>query len=288
MSLPGNIDFSTMVENVERYATYLRHRRYSANTIRTYTEVVKQFLIRYRGGISEVSNQDLIRYNDWLNRKGYSASYQNQVASGLKLFFSCVHSRRMDIQKIERPRREKKLPNVLSKEEVSRLIRRTENIKHRVMLSVVYGCGLRHGELLNLRPFDIASDRGVMVVRQGKGRRDRIVPISDRMIGMLRDYYKAFRPRTWLFEGQTPGERYSSRSLQQVFKQSLSRAGIRKPATLHWLRHSFATHLLESGTDLRYIQELLGHKSSRTTEIYTHVSNSSISRIRSPFDSLGI
>ena len=156
------------------------------------------------------------------------------------------------------------------------------------MLSLVYGCGLRRSELLHLKPGDILSDRGVMVIRQGKGRKDRIVPITEGIIQMLRTYYRSYRPKVWLFEGQIAGERYSERSIQMVLKRSLKRAGIKKPVTLHWLRHSYATHLLESGTDLRFIQELLGHKSSKTTEIYTHVSNSSIRRIKSPLDSLDI
>jgi integrase/recombinase XerD len=126
------------------------------------------------------------------------------------------------------------------------------------------------------------------MIRQAKGRRDRIVPLSENTIAMLRKYYMAYRPKCWLFEGQVSGEQYTGRSLQMVLKKALRNAGIKKPVTLHWLRHSYATHLLEAGTDLRYIQELLGHKSSKTTEIYTHVSNRSIQSIKSPLDTLNI
>lgn len=287
MNHSGN-DFYDTVKDLEKFKRYLIHRRYSENTVRNYLEVVKQFLLRYGRPSTEVTNSDIQVYNTWLYRKSYSLSYQNQVASGLKLFFRTVHQKKIDIEKIERPRRQNKLPSILSKEEVSRIIRCTENLKHRTMLSLVYGCGLRRSELLNIKPADIQSNRGILLVRQGKGRKDRIVPISEGIINMLRRYYLAYMPKEWLFEGQTAGERYSERSIQLVIKQSIKRAGINKPVTLHWLRHSYATHLLEAGTDLRYIQELLGHKSTKTTEIYTHVSNLSISRIKSPLDSLDI
>lgn len=160
------------------------------------------------------------------------------------------------------------------------------NIKHRAMLALIYSCGLRRGELLNLKPTDIDSKRGIVTIRQGKGKKDRIAPLSEKILAMLREYYAACKPKTWLFEGQKPGTPYDERSLASVLKQALAKTSIKKPVTLHWLRHSYATHLHESGTDIRYIQELLGHKSTKTTEIYTHVSTSSIQKIISPFDSL--
>ena len=124
------------------------------------------------------------------------------------------------------------------------------------------------------------------MILNAKGKKDRVIPISDKVITMLRDYYKAYRPKVWLFEGQESGEQYSEKSIQSVLKQAIEKAKISKPVTLHWLRHSYATHLLEAGTDLRYIQELLGHKSSKTTEIYTHVTEKSLQKIKSPFDDL--
>jgi integrase/recombinase XerD len=192
----------------------------------------------------------------------------------------------MDLNNIQRPRREKRLPNVLSKQEVKAILEAPTNLKHRAMLSLIYACGLRRSELLNLTLKDVLSDRNLLFIRQSKGKKDRVVPISDKIIEMLRTYYKAHKPKTWLFEGQNTGEQYSERSLQLVLKQALKKAGNKKPVSLHWLRHSYATHLLESGTDLRYIQELLGHSSSKTTEIYTHVTTKSLQQIRSPFDDL--
>lgn len=192
----------------------------------------------------------------------------------------------IDVELIQRPRSEKKLPNVLSKQEVKLILESLQNTKHKAMLSLLYACGLRRSELLNIKLQDILSDRKLLHIKQSKGKKDRIVPLSDKLLDMLRDYYKTYKPKVWLFEGQQEGETYSERSLELVFKNALKQSGIKKPATLHWLRHSYATHLLENGTDLRYIQELLGHKSSKTTEIYTHVSTQSIQQIKSPFDDL--
>lgn len=154
------------------------------------------------------------------------------------------------------------------------------------MLSIIYACGLRCGELLRLKPEHIDSKRNILIIKQSKGNKDRIEPLSDKSITLLRSYYKTFKPKVFLFEGEKEGSPYNARSLQNVLKQSVTKAGIKKPVTLHWLRHSYATHLLENGTDLRYIQEILGHSSSKTTEIYTHVSTKNIQNITSPFDLL--
>ncbi len=178
------------------------------------------------------------------------------------------------------------MPNVLSKEEVKAILEAHGNIKHKAMLSMIYSCGLRRSELLNLKFSDIDSKRNIVLLKNAKGKKDRIAPLSPKILELLRNYYKDYKPSVWLFEGQIKGEHYSEKSLQSVLKQALQKAGITKPVTLHWLRHSYATHLLESGTDLRYIQELLGHSSSKTTEIYTHVSTKSIQQIKSPFDDL--
>lgn len=273
---------------LEAYADWLKSKRYSANTIKTYTDAVRIFL-KYMDGkpVNDLTPGDVIRFNkEYILKNGYSTSYQNQVVNGLKLFFRTVENRKMAIDEIHRPRRERKLPAVLSKEEVKQILEAPTNLKHKVMLSLIYACGLRRGEMLRLTPADILSDRKLLHIKQSKGKKDRIVPLSDRLLDMLRAYYKTYKPKMWLFEGQAEGEPYSEKSLESVLKQSVYKARITKPVTLHWLRHSYATHLLESGTDLRYIQELLGHSSSRTTEIYTHVSQKNIQQIRSPFDDL--
>jgi integrase/recombinase XerD len=179
------------------------------------------------------------------------------------------------------------LPSVLSEEEVFRLLKQVDNLKHKTALSIIYSAGLRIGELINLKINDIDSARGQIRILQGKGKKDRVSLLSTNILKMLREYYKEYRPKEWLFEGQFGGQ-YSQGSIQEVFRQAKKSAGIRKRATVHTLRHSFATHLLERGTDLRYIQELLGHQSSRTTEIYTHVTEKGFKNIISPFDNLDL
>ncbi|MDO9260525.1 MAG: tyrosine-type recombinase/integrase [Flavobacteriaceae bacterium] len=270
------------------FKQWLQSRRYSINTIKTYSEALHSFLIFFSDKpIHEISNIDVIYYNNqYILKKELSASYQNQIVNAIKLYFKTQQNISLDLEKIHRPKREKILPNVLSKEEVKKILFAHSNPKHTMMLSLIYSCGLRRSELLNLKPADIDSKRYIIIIRQSKGKKDRIAPLSEKIIVMLRDYYRQHKPITWLFEGQKKGERYSEKSLQSVLKQAVEKCHIKKPVTLHWLRHSYATHLLESGTDLRYIQELLGHNSSRTTEIYTHVSTKSLQNIKSPFDDL--
>ena len=275
-------------ENISKFISWLKYRRYSPSTINTYTEVVRTFLkFNFPKKANEITPDDMVRFvNEYILKKGLSFSFQNQVVNGSKLFFKEIIKTSFSVEKFERPRREHKLPNVLSKEEVAGLLKALTNQKHIAMLSLIYACGLRRGELINLKPVNIDSKRHLLIIVNAKGYKDRIIPISDKVIEMLRNYYKEYQPKVWLFEGQNAGEKYSETSLQKVLKKALIQANIRKPVTLHWLRHSYATHLLESGVDLRYIQELLGHKSSRTTEIYTHVSEKSLQKIKSPFDDL--
>ena len=275
-------------KKTEEFTRWLKSKRYSENTIRTYVDALKSFLKFYHHKkVDELTNADIINYNnDHIIKNGLSASYQNQAVNAIKLFFRTVQNTKIEIEEIHRPKRAKRLPNVLSKEEVKAILESLRNIKHRTMLSLIYACGLRRSELINLVPTDIDSNRNILLIRNAKGNKDRIAPLSEKMLTMLRAYYKLYKPKKWLFEGDTKGEPYSERSLSNVLKQSLEKTEIQKPVSLHWLRHSYATHLLESGTDLRFIQELLGHRSSKTTEIYTHVSTKSIRNIKSPFDDL--
>jgi integrase/recombinase XerD len=278
----------TQTKAIEQFVGYLKSIRYAENTIGTYSDAVKIFFRFFSDrSIDSLEASDITFFNnDYILKYGYSVSYQNQVVNAIKLFFRVVESKKMIIEAIERPRREHRLPNVLSKEEVKLILQSLENKKHVAMLSLIYACGLRRSELLNLSLKDIHSDRNLLIINQSKGKKDRVVPISDKLILLLREYYLQYKPKKWLFEGQLPFSQYSERSLELVLKKSVTIANIKKPVTLHWLRHSYATHLMESGTDLRFIQELLGHKSSKTTEIYTHVSTKSIQQIKSPFDDL--
>lgn len=270
------------------FKSYMNYRRYSQSTIKTYSEALEVFFQFFKDRSPEsLTIEDLIYFNtSYILKKNLSASYQNQVINAVKLFYRNRFYRTMEVDCIQRPIREKRLPNVLSKEEVKSILEAPTNLKHRAMLSLIYACGLRRSELLNLTLKDVLSDRNLLLILQSKGKKDRVVPIGNKLIEMLREYYKAYKPKKWLFEGQFPNSKYSEKSLENVLKQSLVKAKIKKKVSLHWLRHSYATHLLESGTDLRYIQELLGHSSSRTTEIYTHVSTKNLQQIRSPFDDL--
>lgn len=274
--------------DIEKFRKWMEANRYPESTVRTYTGMITTFLKFVSPKEAEECNsEDLYRIVDeYIIPKGFSNSYQNQMISAVKKFYSRIYRSVMDPGEITRPRPQHRLPNVLSKNEVKKLLSATLNEKHRVMLSLIYACGLRRSELIELMISNVDVNRKLLIIRQSKGFKDRVVPISERTIEMVGTYKERFKPVTYLFEGQIPGKKYSASSLENVFRAACKKAGISKEITLHGLRHSYATHLLEAGTDLRYIQELLGHKSSRTTEIYTHVTAQSIQKIRSPFDDL--
>jgi integrase/recombinase XerD len=275
-------------EDLRRYRTWMEANRYPASTIQTYTGMMEKFLkfVSPREA-SQCTAEDLISLIDeYILPNNLSQSFQNQMISSVKKFYTHICKKAIDPVKITRPRPRHKLPNVLGKDEVKKMLGCLPNEKHRVMLSLIYACGLRRSELINLIPSDLERSRNLLRILQAKGFKDRVVPVSDKTIEMIDKYISHFQPLRYLFEGQWAGEPYSASSLEKVLKNACHKAGINKPVTLHWLRHSYATHLLESGTDLRYIQKLLGHQSSKTTEIYTHVTTQSIQKIRSPFDDL--
>ena len=285
-TLPG---LSKQAEyDLKRYRDWLESHRYPPNTVRTYITMMEAFLnFVSPKEASECDANDLVRMvNEYILPRGLSYSYQNQLISAVKKFYREICREKIDPGTFTRPRTRHKLPNVLSKEEVKRILSAPVNEKHRLLLSLIYGCGLRRSEVIMLEPGDIDRDRMLLTVRQSKGFKDRVVPLSAKLVDMVDIYLERYRPVLYLFEGQRQGDPYSATSVEKVFKMAYQRAGIRKQITLHGLRHSYATHLLEAGTDLRYIQELLGHKSSKTTEIYTHVTEKSIQKIRTPFDDL--
>ncbi|MDF2437063.1 MAG: Integrase/recombinase [Bacteroidota bacterium] len=276
-----------VLADIERFKSWMSSRRYSESTILTYVEALKSFLKFCNDrALAEISNEDVIRYNnDYILKNGLSASYQNQVVNALKLFFRTIQSRKLNAEEIHRPKRSFVLPVILSPEEVAGMLNSLENIKHKTMLALIYSGGLRRSELLNLRLEDIDSKRMFISIKAAKGKKDRMVPLSEMILEMLRLYYKEYKPQHYLFEGQKAGK-YTESSLEEVFHKAKKLAGIKKSVSLHTLRHSYATHLLEGGTNLRYIQELLGHKSPKTTQIYTHVTNDGLSRVLSPIEKL--
>lgn len=209
------------------------------------------------------------------------------MVSAIKIFYTISGKGKVDPEFFERPRRQRALPKVFSKEEVSGILNSARNIKQKMLLWIIYSCGLRRSEVTNIRLSDLDRERSILHIREGKGGIDRIVPVSGRVWDKLDGYLSSYKPREYLFEGQAGG-RYSSESVYRVFKDALRRAGIKKDVGVHSLRHSYATHLHEGGLDIRYIQELLGHRSTRTTEIYTHVSRRDLVLVRSPIEDLDV
>ena len=264
----------------------LRLRGYSTKTIRAYAGQVRRFLAATEGTPSEWDANVVTKYSERLLQTGHSHSYVNQAISAVSFYMrhACKHP--PATVRYVRPKREKKLPNVLSGEEVLRLLQAVTYLKHRAILYLTYSAGLRVGEVVRLRVQDLDLARNTVFLRQSKGRKDRYTVLSAAAMSLVQQYLAETRPETWLFPGQDPRRHLSERSVQKVFEQARAKARIQKDVTVHSLRHSFATHLLEAGVDLRLIQELLGHKNVKTTELYTHVSTRDIGRIQSPLDRL--
>jgi site-specific recombinase XerD len=264
---------------------------YSMNTVRTYHHYFFKYINQPAFGTWDdiyVASEAMInRYHEQMTQNGASFSTLNQSVNAIKLYYHRVLGIELDGVKLMRPKSETKLPKVLSIKEMGRIIKNTENLKHKCLLMLLYGSGIRISELLNLKPEDYEPNDNRLWIRRGKGKKDRRTIINGKLKVMLEEYMAKYAPVKWIFEGQYGGP-YTSSSATKVLKRAARKAGIKKNVSLHMLRHSFATHLLEKGTDLRYIQELLGHASSKTTEIYTYVSNKYLSEIRCPTDNLDI
>lgn len=268
----------------ENYLLKLELKKYANNTVKSYVSCFENFINYYKDEIIDNLNENDIRvYLQSLIQSNRSNSYINQAINSIKFYYEVVLGMPNRFYTIERPRKDKKLPIVLSKESVREMIHGTSNIKHRCIISLLYSAGLRRSELLNLKPSDIDSSRMLIRVTDAKGNKDRYTLLSKKALIDLRIYFKQYRPNTYLFESPY-GAQYSPNSVGKVVANAAIKAGIPKKVSPHILRHSFATHLLESGTDLRYIQLLLGHSSTKTTEIYTHVAKSSFDSIKNPLD----
>lgn len=278
--------YITQWEAIQAFQEYLLIKRYSQKTRKTYLWVLYTFLREIETSISQISRDDIEQYFFIKIQNGMSISYHKQLTGVLKLFFFCFLERK-DIlwDELYPEKREQKLPNILSKEEIKKLLENTENIKHKTILAVIYAGWLRLSECTNLRISDIDSSTMMIKVRQTKGRKDRYIPLSSKLLELLRQYYREYSPEDHVFEWQWWGI-YSERSIQKIMKQSLENAWITKQASVHTLRHSYATHLLEDGVDIRIIQDFLGHTHIQTTQIYTHISSPILSRVKSPFENL--
>jgi integrase/recombinase XerD len=277
----------TNIDLPDGFLEKLERKRYSEKTVSTYTSYFRDFAAHFHGrDLETITPEEINQYILWLIRnKGISHSQQNQRINAIKFYYEKVLGREKLYFEVERPRKEYKLPDVLSKDEVSAMIGSTDNLKHKFLIVMIYSCGLRRSELIGMKLSDIDTDRMLIKIRYAKGKKDRYVQLARGALVMLRQYLQEYSPVVWLFEGQKGGQ-YSAESVLNIVKQAGRRAGIKKNVYPHMLRHSYATHHLEQGTDLRYIQEWLGHSSSKTTERYTHVSKADFSRFRNPFDDI--
>jgi integrase/recombinase XerD len=270
----------------EEYLLKLELKRYSLNTARTYINCFEAYLQFYREAeILELDENDIRSYLKYLVKIGKSDSYINQSINSIKFYYEVVHSMPNRFYSIERPFKTHSLPTVLSKEEVAKMLEVTKNIKHKCIIEILYSAGLRRAELLALQIPDIDSKRMLIKVVSGKGRKDRFTLLGQLTLENLRLYYKFYKPKKYLFEGKE-NQKYSTTSVVKIVARAAKKAGIHKNVTPHTLRHSFATHLLEAGVNLRNIQNLPGHNSTKTTEIYTHIANNSFSNIINSIDSL--
>ncbi len=273
---------------IEELRQIMEERRYSKSTIDTYLSMLKQFLAYHSPKIwDKLNKDDIVAFNHAVFvRRNLSYSTQNQAINAIKLFYA-VNGGQVIPENIQRPRKSTRLPEVLTKDEFKAIFAKLRNIKHRALVGLIYGCGLRIGEAINLELKDVRPQSGVLYVRQAKGNKDRPVPLSPSVSSLLDEYIRIYAPVVYVFEG-TSGGQYSYSSSRQLFKRAVRASGINRHITLHTLRHSYATHLLQSGTDIRYIQEILGHKDPKTTMIYTRVTMHDLRSIKSPFDDMDL
>ncbi len=274
-------------ELLNYFESYLIGKRYSASTLSVYLSFIKDFLQLHKEEDPESLDGESVRlYIEWaVKQHQYSISTHRQLVSALKHFAFFYPKCAIDPERITRPKRQRKLPVVLSMEEVMRILQVTRNLKHKAIIALLYSSGLRVGELIDLQLSAFDFERKLLHIKSGKGNKDRYTQLADSVIPLLKTYYDAYQPQVYFVEG-IKGGRYSATSVRAFLKESCRLANIRKSVSPHTLRHSYATHLLESGTGLRYIQVLLGHSKPETTMIYTHVRSHDLADVQSPLDLL--
>ncbi|MFD1874983.1 tyrosine-type recombinase/integrase [Hymenobacter bucti] len=272
---------------MERYCQLLALRHYSPRTQKNYRAIFRAFLVHFapRSPL-DLGRQDIIDYLAVRVAGGISEAYQNVLINAVKFYYEQVAGLPAPVWALPRPKRPLLSPRLLTRAEVRALLQGTDNLKHRAMLMLAYGLGLRLNEVLALTPADLDARRRLLRVGGGTSKKPRELPVPALLLALLREHVQQARPQRFLFEGTQPGEAYSARSLQQVVHQAAVRAGIGRAVTLHMLRHSFAAHLVESGADLHLLQEVLGHASLKTTEAYRHVGGHP--HLASPLDGLGL
>ena len=266
------------------YLDKLQLKKYANNTVKSYILAFETFINYYNTkALIQINENDVRNYILKLIQENKSDSYINIAINSIKFYYESVLGMPNRFYQIERPRKAKKLPKVLSKEDVLKVIANTNNLKHKCIVSLLYSSGIRRNELIHLKITDIDSKRMLILIEAAKGKKDRYTILSHTLLEDLREYYKQWKPEKYIFEGAY-GKQYSVQSVGQIVKNAAIKAGVQITVTPHMLRHSFATHLLEDGVDLRQIQVLLGHSSTKTTEIYTHVATTTFNKITNPLD----
>ena len=271
---------------IQQFAQRLKMQRYAANTLKAYMQNIGYFLSVMNKNASLITENEIEKFiHHKVQIDKISASHQKALVGAIKKFYELVYQRTLNISYLYPKRSVKSLPKFFSKEEVVLTLNATENLKHKAILATIYACGLRLNELITLELTDIKSADGVILIRHSKGNKDRVVQLSDKLLKLLRTYFLAYKPSKYLFEGQYGGQ-YSARSIQLILKNAIKMAKINTNGSVHTLRHSYATHLLNAGVDVRVVQELLGHSNLRTTQIYTHVTDLQKRKVISPLDLL--
>lgn len=285
-SFPTKLELTEEEKNaVLKTIEQLILQRYSHSTIRTYKQHLELYFMYNKLPIAEINTESVRNFLlTKIREQKWNEATQNSFINALRFYFLKINKSNIDLSNI-RPRSPKELPDVLSELEVSKILNATTNLKHKTILMLIYSAGLRLNELIQMRVVDLHIDKGKIFIKSGKGKKDRYSLLCDKMIMMLHEYRTIYQPKYWLFEGQTGGQ-YAARSVQAILRKSVKDADVNPFATVHTLRHSFATHLLERGTDIRYIQHLLGHNSIKTTEIYTHITTKGNKQIISPLQHL--
>lgn len=274
-------------ELIDNYYKLIHIKNYSLRTEKSYMYHLNLFLDYVKSvKVTNVDSKVLLTYFNHLKEdKNFSYSSMKQALAAIRFLYLDVLKKEVDFDFIIKMKKPSNLPNVLTMVEVKKIIENILNLKHKTIISTIYSCGLRISEAINLKINNIDSSSMTVKIVNAKGKNDRYVMLSEKLLELLRGYFKEYKPKKYLFEGQNGGK-YSARSIQAVFNRAVKAAGINKKVTVHTLRHSFASHLLDKGTDIRFIQELLGHRHLSTTQIYTHINPVSVKKIKSPFDSL--
>ncbi|MDP2363619.1 MAG: site-specific integrase [Ignavibacteria bacterium] len=270
---------------IDSYTKLLHVKNYSPQTQKSYLHHLNLFLDYFKiNSVSNIDSKFLLNYFNYLKEeKKFSYSSMKQALASVRFLYLEVLKKETNFDFFIKMKKPNSLPNVLAAEEVKKILDKIVNIKHKAIISTIYSCGLRISEAINLKTANIDSSAMTIKIVNAKGNNDRYVMLSEKLLKLLREYFKEYKPKKCLFEGQF-GEKYSARSIQEIFNKAVKTAGVRKKVTVHTLRHSFASHLLDNGTDIRFIQELLGHKHLSTTQIYTHINPVSVKKIKSPFD----